>query len=81
MAGCGPPGAEGVFPASAEEEGTERLARWIAEKSYPFAADDASEERRRFDVRVADLRAHLDGFDALPVAERTYLFNLLRELN
>ena len=69
------------FRRRAEEEGTERLARWIAEKSYPFAADDASEERRRFDVRVADLRAHLDGFDALPVAERTYLFNLLRELN
>ena len=69
------------FRRRAEEEGAERLAKWIAEKSYPFAADDVSEARRRFDERVADLRAHLDGFDALPVAERTYLFNLLRDLH
>ena len=69
------------FRRRAEEEGAERLAKWIAEKSYPFVADDVSEARRRFDERVADLRAHLDGFDALPVAERTYLFNLLRDLH
>ena len=66
------------FRRRAEEESAERLAKWISEGSYPFAADDTSETRRRFDDGVADLRAHLDGFDALPVAERTYLFALLR---
>ena len=66
------------FRRRAEEEGAARLAKWIAEKSYPFAADDMSDERCRFDEGVADMRAHLDGFDALPAAERTYLFNLLK---
>ena len=66
------------FHRRAEEESAERLAKWLSEGSYPFAADDTSDERRRFDEGVADLRAHLDGFDALPVAERTYLFALLK---
>ena len=66
------------FHRRAEEESAERLAKWLSEGSYPFAADDTSDERRRFDEGVADLRAHIDGFDAMPVAERTYLFALLR---
>ena len=66
------------FHRRAEEESAERLAKWLSEGSYPFAADDASDERRRFDEGVADLRAHIDSFDAMPVAERTYLFNLLK---
>lgn len=66
------------FHRRAEEESAERLAKWLSEGSYPFAADDTSDERRRFDEGVSDLRAHLDGFDALPVAERTYLFALLK---
>lgn len=65
------------FRRRADEEAAARLAKWIAEKSYPFAADDASPERARFDARVADLRAHLEGFDALAAAERAYLFRLL----
>ena len=65
------------FHRRAAEESAARLAKWIAEKSYPFAADDASERRVRFDAGVAEMREALDGFDALPVAERTYLFNLL----
>ena len=55
----------------------ERLAKWIAEKSYPFAADDDSPARAKFDAGVADMRANLEGFDALPTAERAYLFQLL----
>ena len=69
------------FHRRAEEESSARLAKWIADGSYPFAADDQSEARAKFDVRVADLRAHLDGFDSLPTAERAYLFSLLKELN
>lgn len=67
------------FRRRAEEESAARLAKWIAEKSYPFAADDTSDERRRFDEGVADMRAHIDGFDALPPVERAYLFSLLRK--
>ena len=67
------------FHRRAEEESAERLAKWLSEGSYPFAAADTSDERRRFDEGVSDLRAHLDGFDALPVAERTYLFALLKK--
>ena len=66
------------FRRRAEEESAARLAKWIAEKSYPFAADDTSDERRRFDEGVTDMRAHLEGFDALPTSERAYLFNLLK---
>ena len=67
------------FHRRAEEEGAARLAKWIAEKSYPYAADDTSDERRRFDEGVADMRAHIDGFDALPAGERAYLFTLLKK--
>ena len=67
------------FRQRAGEAAAERLAKWIAEKSYPYAADDASPERRKFDAAVTDLRANLEGFDALPVAERTYLFKLLQK--
>jgi len=66
------------FRRRAEEEGAARLAKWIAEGSYPFAADDASPERARFDARVTDLRAHLDGFDSFTASERAYLFSLLK---
>ena len=57
----------------------ERLRKWIDEKIYPFAPDDASEARAAFDAGVAEMRAKLDGFDSLPVAERGYLFSLVRK--
>ncbi len=65
------------FRARVAEDAQGRIAKWIAEKSYPFAADDASPARAAFDAGVADMRAHLDGFDSLPSGERAYLFNLL----
>ena len=65
------------FRQRAESVAAERLAKWIAEKSYPFAADDASPARAAFDKGVAEMRKALDGFDSLTGAERTYLFNLL----
>lgn len=68
------------FRVRVAEDADTRLARWIAEKSYPFAADDTSPERAAFDAAVADLRANLESFDSLPVGERTYLFNLLKKV-
>ena len=65
------------FRARAAEDADARLAKWIAEKSYPFAADDTSPERAAFDAGVTEMRAHLDSFDSLPTSERTYLFSLL----
>jgi hypothetical protein len=65
------------FRRRAESAAADRLSRWIAEGSYPFAADDASPERARFDEGVAEMRSRLDGFDALPPGERAYLFGLL----
>ena len=65
------------FKARADEAAAERLAAWVAEKSYPFAVDDDSPLRERFDAGVAEMCAHLEGFDALPTAERAYLFRLL----
>ena len=67
------------FRARAAEDAEGRVAKWIAEKSYPFAADDASPERAAFDAGVAEMRAHLDSFDSLPPSERAYLFSLLRK--
>ena len=67
------------FRKRAESAREERLAKWIAENIYPYAKDDASEARVAFDKGVDDLRAHLDGFDALPTAERGYLFNLIQK--
>ena len=75
----GPPGLEGQGRnGTAAEDAEGRVAKWIAEKSYPFAADDKSPEREAFDEGVADMRSHLDSFDSLPPSERTYLFSLLR---
>ena len=34
-------------------------------------------ESLRLDVRASDLRAHLEGFDALQASERAYLFQLI----
>ena len=67
------------FRVRAAEADASRVDEWIREGSYPFAKDDASDERRRFDDAVADMRAHLDGFDAYPARERRYLFGLLRQ--
>ncbi len=65
------------FRARVAEDAEARLAKWIAEKSYPFAADDTSPERTAFDEGVVEMRSRLDGFDAMPASERTYLFGLL----
>ena len=67
------------FHRRADEAVQERLRKWIDEKIYPFAPDDASEERAAFDAGVAEMRAKLDGFDSMPVAERGYLFSLIRK--
>lgn len=68
------------FRERASEDGAARLAKWLAEKSYPYEEADASEERARFDAGVAEMREKLDGFDSLPAAERKYLFGLLKRL-
>ena len=59
--------------------GRERLRRWVGGKISPLAADEASEERAAFDAGVSEMRAQIDGFDSMPVAERGYLFNLLKK--
>ena len=67
------------FRRRTEEAVQERLRRWIDEKIYPFAPDDVSEARAAFDAGVAEMRAQIDGFDSMPVAERGYLFSLIRK--
>ena len=67
------------FRVRAAEADESRVEEWIREGSYPFAKDDSSDERRRFDEAVQDMRQHLDGFDAYPARERRYLFGLLKE--
>ena len=68
------------FRVRAAEADASRVEEWIREGSYPFAKDDASEARKRFDAAVDDMRAHLDGFDAYPASERKYLFGLLKSV-
>ena len=51
----------------------------IADATSAFAPDDASEARAAFDAGVAEMRAQIDGFDSMPVAERGYLFSLIRK--
>ena len=68
------------FRVRAAEADASRVEEWIREGSYPFAKEDASEERKRFDAAVEDMRAHLDGFDAYPPNERRYLFGLLKSV-
>ena len=68
------------FKVRAAEEDAQRLQQWIDEGSYPFARDDAGPARAAFDARVADMRANLEGFDALPASERKYLFNVLLKI-
>lgn len=68
------------FRVRAAEADASRVEEWIREGSYPFAKEDASEERKRFDAAVEDMRAHLDGFDAYPPNERRYLFGILKSV-
>jgi hypothetical protein len=66
------------FRVRAAEADESRVEEWIRDGSYPFEKEDSSDERRRFDEAVQDMRAHLDGFDAYSAGERRYLFGLLR---
>lgn len=66
------------FRVRAAEADESRVEEWIRDGSYPFEKDDSSDERRRFDEAVQDMRAHLDGFDAYSASERRYLFGLLK---
>lgn len=66
------------FRVRAAEADESRVEEWIRDGSYPFAKEDASDERRKFDEAVQDMRTHLDGFDAYSASERRYLFGLLR---
>lgn len=68
------------FRVRAAEEDESRVEEWIRDGSYPFAKDDESEGRRRFDAAVQDMREHLDGFDSYSAGERRYLFGLLARL-
>jgi len=60
------------------EEDQGRIAAWIADGSYPFAADDKSSAREDFDLALRGVRARLDGFDALPPSERGLIMRLLK---
>jgi len=75
-------GARGVLKAHFRERCLEedggRLAAWIADGSYPFAADDTSPERERFDIALRGVRARLDGFDTFTAAERGLIMRLLK---
>ena len=67
------------FHRRTDEAVQERLHRWIDEKIYPFEPDDTSDARTAFDAGVAEMRSKIDGFDSMPVAERGYLFSLLKK--
>ena len=67
------------FRRRAGEAAQERMRRWINEKIYPFAPDDAGEPRKAFDAGVEEMRSHIEGFDSMPVSERAYLFDLLKK--
>ena len=60
------------------EEDKGRIASWIADGSYPFAANDASPERADFDLALRGVRARLDGFDAFSPSERGLVMRLLK---
>lgn len=68
------------FRVRAAEADESRVEEWIRDGSYPFAKDDESEGRKRFDAAVQDMREHLDGFDSYSAEERRYLFGLLAKL-
>lgn len=68
------------FRVRAAEADESRVEEWIRDGSYPFMKEDDSEKRKRFDVAVQDMRAHLDDFDSYSAEERRYLFGLLAKL-
>ena len=65
------------FRVRAAEMDESRVDEWIRDGSYPFAKDDASDGRKRFDAAVQDMREHLEGFDSYSAEERRYLFGLI----
>ena len=68
------------FRVRAAEADESRVEEWIRDGSYPFMKDDASDERKRFDAAVQDMREHLEGFDSYSPEERRYLFGLLAKV-
>ena len=68
------------FRVRAAEADESRVEEWIRDGSYPFAKDDESDGRKRFDAAVQDMRQHLEGFDSYSAEERRYLFGLLAKL-
>ncbi len=65
------------FAVRKEEDREEEVQKWIQEGSYPYLADDASPERRRFDAWACDFAARFEDFAALASDERKMLFALL----
>lgn len=54
------------------------LSTWIEEGSYPFASDDASEQRERFDKLAVELSSKFEDFSSFSASERAVVFKLLK---
>jgi hypothetical protein len=54
------------------------LSTWIEEGSYPFASDDASEQRERFDKLAVELSSKFEDFSSFSASERAVVFKLIK---
>ena len=66
------------FAARNEDAAAARLGDWLREGSYPYAADDMSPERARFDRLAQELAGRFDDFAALAPSARGIVFRLLK---
>lgn len=54
------------------------IGNWMDEGSYPYEADDTSEERERFDALSVELASRMESLNDLSTSEREILFALLK---
>lgn len=68
------------FRAVQEERASALVQAWSEEGSHPYAADDASPERTRFDALAVEFASQIESFNDWSVSERRLVLGLLNQV-
>ena len=68
------------FAAQKESRATQSQRKWLQEGSYPYATDDLSPLRQKFDALATEFAARFEDFAAFTSTERKMLFGILNRV-
>lgn len=68
------------FAAQKESRATQSQRKWLQEGSYPYATDDLSPQRQKFDALATEFAARFEDFAAFTSTERKMLFGILNRV-